>query len=270
MPPNTVKNSLALGETIKNRRTELNLTIEEAALKAGIGTKTWSRYEAGESIRRDKLSGLCKALRWKSIPDEDEVESISRIDLNKYKNSKSWSPYLAEFFGNHAALSFVIGSDILLDEISSDIAALAEMPKGSHIGEVPSSFVSSIMPQQFLMRYDYEFMWALRKRVVHFRTIAPNTNNMLAHSVIDELVLYLILEESRYLMDEMEFDFNTNDEEDEYNDWGDWVADICGDADLEMFLYSDLLTLTPGDTYHFDDWFKQQFYISEEETGEED
>jgi len=44
----------------KHRRSMLNLTIEEAASKAGVGTKTWSRYEAGGSIRKDKSKGICK------------------------------------------------------------------------------------------------------------------------------------------------------------------------------------------------------------------
>ena len=270
MPPNTIKSSLKLGEAIKNRRTELNLTIEEAAAKAGIGTKTWSRYEAGESIRKDKVSSLCKALRWKTIPETTEVDANTEIDFQKYEKSEVWPPYLAERFGKQAAISFIIGSDILLDEINTDLAALSEMPRGSHIGEVPSSFLSAIMPQQFLVRYDYEFIWALRKRVLHIRKIAPYAKDMLAHSVIDELVLYLILEESRYLMEEAELGVETDDDGDEYAAWDEWVADLCDDIDLEMFLYSDLYALTPDDIYHFDNWFKQEFYVSERETGEED
>ena len=43
-----------LARKIKLRRLELNLTIEEAASRAGVGTKTWCRYEAGGSIRQVK------------------------------------------------------------------------------------------------------------------------------------------------------------------------------------------------------------------------
>ena len=47
------------------------LTIEEAASRAGVGTKTWCRYEAGESIRSDKCKGVCKALNWLSLPGQE-------------------------------------------------------------------------------------------------------------------------------------------------------------------------------------------------------
>ena len=38
----------SLAKKFKFRRNELHLTIEEAALRAGVGSKTWSRYEAGD------------------------------------------------------------------------------------------------------------------------------------------------------------------------------------------------------------------------------
>ena len=57
MTPKTLVGSKKLGEKIRTRWLELDLTIEEVALRAGIGTKTWRRYEAGESIRMDKRRG---------------------------------------------------------------------------------------------------------------------------------------------------------------------------------------------------------------------
>jgi transcriptional regulator with XRE-family HTH domain len=196
MPPKTIKSSLKIGEIIMNRRNELNLTIEEAALKSGLGTKTRSRYESGASIRRDKVKGICKTLKWKTIPETDDDNIIDDVDFNEYRKSKTWSPFLEEHYGNYAALSFDIGSAILLDGINDDLAALSEMPRGSHIGEIPSSLISTIMPGQFLVRYDYEFMFALRQTLIWFRKNAPHTNIIIAHRVIDELVLYLIEEES--------------------------------------------------------------------------
>ena len=263
MPPKTIKSSHKLGETIKNRRNELNLTIEEAALKSGIGTKTWSRYESGTSIRRDKVKGICKALKWKTIPETDDSGIIDNVDFSEYRKSEMWSPFLEENYGKYVALSFVIGSDILLDEINEDLAALSKMPRGSHIGEIPSSFISSIMPEQFLVRYDYEFMFALRQTLIYFRKIAPHTKNLIAHRVIDELILYLIEERSEFLMEEMESDFDS--EEEDNTDWRGWSFDIFDDMDIISYLYSDLDSLPPSDSYHFDNWFKQQFYIPEKE-----
>ena len=47
MAQKKIQGSEDLARQIKSRRNELVLTIEEAASRAGVGTKTWSRYEAG-------------------------------------------------------------------------------------------------------------------------------------------------------------------------------------------------------------------------------
>ena len=62
MASKSIQGSQELAKKIRSRRNELGFTIEEAAKRAGVGTKTWCRYEAGESIREDKYRGVCKAL----------------------------------------------------------------------------------------------------------------------------------------------------------------------------------------------------------------
>ena len=47
MGQQSIAGSEKLAEAIRRRRQELGLTIEEAARKADVGTKTWCRYEAG-------------------------------------------------------------------------------------------------------------------------------------------------------------------------------------------------------------------------------
>lgn len=73
MAVKTVDGSKKLASEIKKRRLDLGMTIEEAAMKAGVGIKTWCRYEAGESIRNDKYMGVCKALNWRSFPGEKDT-----------------------------------------------------------------------------------------------------------------------------------------------------------------------------------------------------
>ena len=116
------------------------------------------------------------------------------------------------------------------------------------------------MPEQFLMRYDYEFMWTLRIILMRFRNIIPNITNFQVHSVAEELIFYLIMEESRDLMEEMKPKFEN---ESDYEDWDGWVFKLFDDMDIVTFLYSDLGILNPCQSYHFDNWFKQQFYITE-------
>ena len=104
-----------LAKKIRQRRNELALTIEEAASRAGVGTKTWCRYEAGESIRSDKCKGICKALNWLSLPGCDDDTQTPMI--TQYRDHDAWSKYLEDSFGVSAATSFAYGSDILLDNI---------------------------------------------------------------------------------------------------------------------------------------------------------
>lgn len=250
MAQRTITGSSNLGKTIRLRRNELNLTIEEAASKAGVGTKTWSRYEAGESIRQDKLKGICKALNWHTFPSE-EAEREDTFDLTKYKKHEAWSKFLEDAFGETAALSFAIGSDILLDHIHEDMEELSAMPPGSQIGQIDISFLKPYMPPQFLMKYDYDFLYALCITVNRLRSMARVGTQIIAHSVIEELALYLMVEFSRYLMEAECVELEDG--------WDDWIFDLFDDADLVQCLYSDFY-LTPDHIYHFDHWLEDQFY----------
>ena len=119
MAQRSIQGDQELARKIKQRRNELNLTIEEAALRAGVGTKTWCRYEAGESIRRDKCRGICKALNWRDFPNKKgDVEKKSLIE--EYRDHEAWSQFLADNYGSGAAVAFAAGSDILLDYINQD------------------------------------------------------------------------------------------------------------------------------------------------------
>lgn len=263
MAPKTIKNNHELSKAIKDRRNELNLTIDEASSKAGLGSKTWQRYESGGSIRKDKVKGLCRTLNWKVLPNIDNNEMRDKENISKYKKNEAWSPYLEKRFGKYAAISFIIGSELLLDMINADIDALSGMPKGSHIGEISFSAVSDILPREYLTRYDYEFMWNLRRTLIQFRRAAPITRNLIAYSVIDELVLYLIMDESRAFIEDMNIEFDFEDD-DEYIDCREWAFDMFDDMDVVTCLYSDFFRITPDHTYHFDNWYKEHFWVSEE------
>lgn len=263
MSARIVKGSAELGNKIRVRRKELGFTIEEAASKANVGTKTWSRYEAGESIRRDKMPSICKALNWHALPNQEETEP-SEIDLNEYKNSKIWPQALADTLGDAAAISFVIGSDILLDNIEQDLEVLSHKPKGTHIGELDCSWLEGSLPMQFLMQYDYDFICYLRACVINYRNQATNDNLFIAHTVMDELVLYLIMEESEFLMEStiipsMQLEKSAQKDDFLHSNWEDWPFDLFDDMDVVTFLYSDFY-LEKNHPYHFEHWREPQFY----------
>lgn len=250
MAQRSIQGGEELAKRIRQRRNELNLTIEEAALRAGVGTKTWSRYEAGESIRMDKYKGVCKALNWRDF-SEGESGTIKKSFCEEFKDHEAWSQFLAENYGDTAAAAFAAGSDVLLDDIEQDMSELASMPAGSHMGQLDVSFLCDELPPQFLMRYDYDFLYRMRCTLLDMRTWAGSGASMVAHSVMEELIFYLCNEEAKVLVD--------LSEEGDLNELNDWVFDLFDDMDIIMCLYSDKY-LDEDHLYHFDRWNDRQFY----------
>lgn len=252
-----VKN-YALGNAIKNRREELGMTLEEAALNSGVGIQTFMRYESGESIRADKVKGLLSALKWNDFPKFTKSPLPKGIDLNKYKSHVAWSRYLFENFGVFVAISFTIGSDLLLDSVSEDLQALATMPKDSHIGQLNVSMLDGLLPEQFLTSYNYEFLYRLSCTISKLRSCAQSSLPIIAHNVLDELALYLIMEESTPLMEIIADNLRENELE-EFENWDGWAFDIFDDIDIITFLYSNVF-LDIDHPYHFNNWSVNQFY----------
>ena len=269
MSARIVKGSAQLGAEIRARRNELGLTIEEAAAKAGVGTKTWSRYESGESIRRDKVVSVCKALNWSRLPEQGAEDMLPEFKIEDYKKRDIWPKGLANAFGDAAALSFVIGSDILLDNIEQDLGALSSKPKGTHIGELDFSCLEHSLPPQFLPEYDYDFLYYFRYIVMLYRLQASNGHCFSAHTVMEELALYIIIEESRFLMETVLPKLKVKKKY-SYMDWDEWPFEIFGDSDVEMCLYSEYEYLTEDHCYHFKHWRMEQFWLpsSPEEDGD--
>lgn len=257
MAQKTIQGNEALARQIKSRRNELGLTIEEAASRAGVGTKTWSRYEAGESIRKDKCKGLCKALNWYVLPDQAGDENTG-ISIQEYKKHKAWSQFLENTFGARAAMTFAAGSDILLDHVKEDMAELASMPAGTHIGQLNMSWLYDDLPEQFLMHYNYDFLYRLKCTLYKLRARTKYDASMVAHSVMEELILYLCNEKATDLIELSCCSDKSEGEEDIYTK--EWVFDLFDDMDIISFLYSDVY-LDSDHPYHFCHWNDQQFYM---------
>ncbi len=252
-----------LAKAIRSRRIDLDFTIEEAAQRAGVGTKTWSRYEAGEPIRADKCLGVCRALEWRSLPGG--VEDPDRENfLKNLKRHKAWSSRLAEYYGEHAAASFAVGSDVLLTHLDEELSAISELPKGSHIGQLSFSLFKDILPQQFLMSYDYDFLYRMKTVLIGLRTwIGANTFSQ-AHTVLEELIIYLCVEESCFLKEERLVKMT-----EDVGDWDEWIYELFEDQDMNMFLYSDWY-VEKDSPYHFDHWLDHQFWCWEKKKDAED
>ena len=143
-----------------------------------------------------------------------------------------------------------------LDQIEEDMTALACMPAGSHIGQLDVSWLRESLPDQFLMQYDYLFLYQMKCTLRKMRLRAKNGLAMTAHSVMEELLLYLCYEEASVLV---ELSGGISGLEEDDGDFEEWVFDLFDDMDIISFLYSDVY-LDSDDTYHFSHWGDQQFY----------
>lgn len=264
MAQESIQSSAELGDLIKNRRKELSLTIEAAAKKSGVGTKTWSRYEAGAPIRTDKVVGVCKVLKWSSLPttnvasedeedDEDEDFDDDNINIDKFVNYDAWSTFLLNNFGKTAAISFAVGSDMLLDDILLDLEELQKMPKDSHIGEIENSSLIDFMPPQFVTHYNYELLYHLSRELMHLRDIASNHGQIVAHNAAQELLIYMVAEESAVYFECMDIEMSSNE-------LVTWAFELFDDDDIVVMLYNDFWIDEDND-YHISNWFEDRFYI---------
>lgn len=251
MSQKVIEGSEQLAKTIRSRRLDLGLTIEEAAARAEVGTKTWCRYEAGESIRKDKCKGICKALNWRTLAeqgtDEDEVFSVQN-----FKKDGAWSAFLEKEFGVDAAMAFAVGSELLGDNIRGDMEELAALPAGAHIGQLPFSWLRDTMPGQFLMHYDYEFLYQMKCALHDLRLRAKGGLPLCAHSVMEELLFYLCAGEAGAAMEPDAFQEDDAGRE-------EWVFALFDDMDIVTYLYGDIY-LEQTHPYHFSHWAEPQFY----------
>ncbi len=257
MAQKTILGNEDLGRKIRIRRNELGLTIEEAALRAGVGTKTWCRYESGGSIRKDKCKGICKALNWRNFPGDTSEEKKKNL-VEEYRDHEAWSQFLADNYGARAAVSFTVGSDMLLDYIEQDMSDLASMPLGSHIGQLSTSFIKEELPAQFLMRYNYDLLYQIKCTLNQLRMRAKTGMPMTAHSVMEELIIYLCSEEAKAFIELSDGAYEFDDDR-EFDYYEDWVFNLFDDMDIITFLYSNR-NLEEEHPYHFVHWTDQQFY----------
>lgn len=80
-----------------------------------------------------------------------------------------WAEYNIEgFIADLTRFSrlFERGADRLLARIESDLDALSEMPAGSHLKELDSSRLLEFLPEQFLPRYTFDFVFRFRARLL--------------------------------------------------------------------------------------------------------
>ena len=210
------------------------------------------------------------------INNNDDLHVKEEINLSEYKESKGWSTFLETNFGTLSAILFAAGSDLLLDALEHEMHELSRMPIRSHVGQINSSVLKDNLPQQFMTRYDYDFLYKFRSELIDMRMRVMDGLSIIAHSVAQELIIYIsnemgkvtiesdenvkkIIAENGSFYDNLSSDIE-NEELDKkklYNE--DWVFDLFGDADVLSELYSGR-AVAKGNSYHIKHWFDEQFF----------
>ena len=111
--------------------------------------------------------------------------------------------------------------------------------------------------------YDYDFLFRMKCTLSQLRSCAFKSNGLIAHSVIEELLIYLCNEEGKdYIENCIESDEQGSLLDSEGLD--EWPFELFDDCDITTFLYSDLYYLTEDVSYHYIHWFDKQFYVESE------
>ena len=105
------------------------------------------------------------------------------------------------------------------------------------------------------MEYDYDFLYYLQTVLLRLRMRVAQEEPITIRTVAEEVLLYLAVEESRFLMEEILPKIQVEEEE----KWDSWPFDLCDDMDVVTFLYSGSY-ITEENPYHFTHWREEQFH----------
>lgn len=211
------------------------------------------------------------------INNNDDLHVKEEIDLSEYKALKGWSAFLEDNFGTLSAILFAAGSDLLLDALEHEMHELSRMPIRSHVGQINSSVLKDNLPQQFITHYDYDFLYKFRSKLIDMRMRAMDGLSIIAHSVAQELIIYIsnemgkiatesdenvkkLITNHKLIYDKLSFEMDDEDLDD-YDE--DWVFNLFGDADILSELYSGR-AVAKGNSYHIKHWFDEQFFTTVE------
>lgn len=126
------------------------------------------------------------------------------IPVSIFQEDDAWSSEIAERYGDGTAVAFVLGSSLLLEELENDLDQLSKMPRGTHIGMLKHSWLTDMLPDQFLMSYDYDFIYYWSTVIFDLRDRAANPNvTLMTNTLLEDISLFLIMEESDLIIDKI-------------------------------------------------------------------
>lgn len=182
------------------------------------------------------------------------------------KEEAAWSKALCRQEGELAAANFAHTSETLLDEIKMGIEEVEEALANKSDKNIPIVELSGLnyadaivesLPQQFVDRYNLAFLRDMGDALsVLQRNFHDEKEAVYEHTVMEEILLYLIMEYSDVMMDVYGFS-EADDEEGVLNVW---AFNVMDDMDVVTWLYCGHY-IDENHSYHFNNWMKRQFYV---------
>ena len=178
------------------------------------------------------------------IPDWDYIPTVF---------SEVYSPRLTRMLGEDAARCFALGTFLFDMSVAEDLEGLASLPRGAHLGQLDETHIGSTLPQLWLTRYDYEFVFQLRgtarDMTLRLTDAGPADGEPLVRTMADALVLHDIFNLGGVIADSRGADIDEDR-------WEGWVDALSGpDQPAHALIAMGLVppAEAPG---HFDNWFK--------------
>ncbi len=122
-----------------------------------------------------------------------------------------------------------------------------------------------MLPGQYLMRYDYDFLFRFRAALISYRNRVACGEDLYAHTVAEELLVRLIRDLSFDSVSDWEprrksIRVDGGESYDPDDLWEDWPENLCDDGDASYCLDDDRYT-EPGEMFSFERWFEPQFWV---------
>jgi len=208
----------------------------------------------------DDIEGAVRAILGSSgLIDELTQESVQGLQIPEWDYiptdlAAGYSPRLVGMLGEKAARCFAVGAFLYDQSLAEDLDSLKELPRGTHLGELEDTHIGTTLPNLWLTRYDYEFVFQMRRsaqllclRLTGEEELADD--GPLVRSMAEALALHDVYDlgctvgaaARGVLVDQ--------------GTWEEWVDALSGpDRPARRAIFT--MMIPPADSpEHFDNWF---------------
>ncbi|WP_311471551.1 helix-turn-helix transcriptional regulator [uncultured Actinomyces sp.] len=207
----------------------------------------------------DDIEGAVRAILGSSGLLDELAQGAETLHLPGWDEiptelAAGYSPRLAGMLGEKAARCFAMGAFLYDQSLAEDLDGLGELPRGTHLGELEDTHIGTTLPNLWLTRYDYEFVFQMRRsaqllclRLTGEEELADD--GPLVRSMAEALALHDVFDLGCTIGSA------THGVLVERETWEEWVDALSGpDRPARRAIFT--MMIPPADSpEHFDNWF---------------